>query len=74
MDIVAQDLGNLIKEGSNLVETGLKMQDRQSIMWFLKSKTVLDRLGVQSETLDKFRFSLDFEERLQLLQKISGNQ
>lgn len=74
MDIVAQDLGNLIKEGSNLVETGLKMQDRQSIMWFLKSKTVLDRLGVQSETLDKFRFSLDLEERLQLLQKISGNQ
>lgn len=70
MDIPQQDLKGLIEEGSKLMQAGCKIQDCRSIYWYLKAKSALDRLCLQTEMSDQFRYSLLLEERVKILQTI----
>ncbi|AFM41766.1 hypothetical protein Desaci_2852 [Desulfosporosinus acidiphilus SJ4] len=70
MEISEQDLPSLIEEGLQLLQSGCKIQDCRCIYWFLKGKCTLDRLGLEGELVDKFRFSLELEERVKLLQTV----
>ncbi|KLU67315.1 hypothetical protein DEAC_c05270 [Desulfosporosinus acididurans] len=72
MEIQAEDLKNLIEEGSKLLEMGCKVQDCRCIYWFLRGKSTLDQLGLESELLDRFRYSKELEERVNILQSVSG--
>lgn len=73
MEILEQDLPSLIEEGLQLLHSGCKIQDSRSIFWFLKGKLTLDRLGLEEEMIDKFRYSLQLEERVKMLRSFGIN-
>ncbi|KGK86492.1 hypothetical protein DP73_16355 [Desulfosporosinus sp. HMP52] len=74
MEIFAQDLKLLIKEGSNLIQTGSKIQNSQCIHWYLKCKSALDSFAIEKNLLDKFKYSLELEERVEILKKIAHTE
>lgn len=71
MEIPKQTLASLIEEGSNLITCGYRIQDCQSIYWYIKSKSAIDQLSIKQEMIDKFKYSLDLEERVKILQLVS---
>lgn len=71
MEIPVQSLSVLIEEGLNLLTNGRKIEDSKSIYWYIRSKTALDRLSLKEDILDKFKYSLNIEERVMILQSIS---
>ncbi|KLU66385.1 hypothetical protein DEAC_c17840 [Desulfosporosinus acididurans] len=71
MGIPEQSLSVLIEEGLNLLSDKRKIEDSQSIYWYIRSKTALDRLRLSQDILDKFRYSLDIKVRVMILQSIS---
>ncbi|SDG96667.1 hypothetical protein [Desulfosporosinus hippei] len=71
MEVSAQDLRILIEEGSNLIQTGSKIQNIQCIHWYLKCKSALDSFALEKDLLDKFKYSLELEERVEILKKIA---
>ena len=73
MEISAQILSTLIEEGLQLSQTGCKIQESRAIHWYIKSKSTIDNLHLQPKTLDKFKYSLDIEERVNILKMISNH-
>lgn len=71
VEIPVQSLSVLIEEGLNLLTNGRKIEDSKSIYWYIRSKTALDRLSLKEDILDKFKYSLNIEERVMILQSIS---
>lgn len=71
MEIPQQTLTSLIEEGLNLLTAGYKVQNSQSIHWYIKSKSALDQLGLEQEVVDQFRYSSDIEERVKILQLVA---
>lgn len=71
MEIPEQTLTSLIEEGLNLLTAGYKVQNCESIHWYIKSKFALDQLGLKQEVVDKFKYSLDIEERVKILQLVA---